>query len=85
MRDLVGRSRGASTNEVRESLAKASLSLEDFAHLISPAAIELLEAMSRDKKNQGGRLWLVLPRAIGRVELTDAAGEADVRAVLAAL
>jgi 2-iminoacetate synthase len=47
LRDLVGRSRGASTNEVRESLAKASLSLEDFAHLISPAAIELLEAMSR--------------------------------------
>jgi 3-dehydroquinate synthase len=45
----------------------------------------LLEAMSRDKKNQGGRVWLVLPRAVGRVELTDAASEADVRTVLAAL
>lgn len=31
----------------------------------------LLEAMSRDKKNQGGRIRLVLPRSIGRVELTD--------------
>lgn len=36
---------------------------------LNPAA--LLEAMSRDKKNQGGRIRLVLPRSIGRVELTD--------------
>ena len=45
----------------------------------------LLEAMGRDKKNRGGRIRFVLPRSIGRVELTDAAGEADVRAVLATL
>ncbi len=45
----------------------------------------LLAAMGRDKKNRGGRIRFVLPRSIGRVELTDAAGEADVRAVLAAL
>ncbi len=42
----------------------------------------LLEAMGRDKKNRDGRLRFVLPRAIGQVELTDAAQEADVRAVL---
>ena len=41
--------------------------------------------MGRDKKNRGGRVRFVLPRSIGRVELTDAAGEADVRAVLATL
>jgi 3-dehydroquinate synthase len=45
----------------------------------------LLEAMSRDKKNRGGRLRFVLPRSIGHVELTDAADEADVRSVLASL
>jgi 3-dehydroquinate synthase len=45
----------------------------------------LLEAMGRDKKNRGGRIRFVLPRAIGRVDLTDAASEADVRAVLAEL
>ena len=28
--------------------------------------------MSRDKKNQQGKIRFVLPRAIGRVELTDA-------------
>ena len=45
----------------------------------------LLAAMARDKKNRGGKIRFVLPRSIGRVELTDAAGEDDVRAVLATL
>ena len=39
--------------------------------------------MGRDKKNRGGKIRFVLPRSIGKVELTDAAGEDDVRAVLA--
>jgi 3-dehydroquinate synthase len=47
--------------------------------------VRLIEAMGRDKKNRNGRLRFVLPRSIGRVELTDAAGEADVRAILATL
>ena len=33
----------------------------------------LLEAMSRDKKNRRGKLRFVLPRSIGKVELTDEA------------
>src|SRR5881296_3869540 len=41
------RSLAASTNTVRSSLAKAKLSLSDFAHLISPAAAELLEPLGR--------------------------------------
>jgi 3-dehydroquinate synthase len=45
----------------------------------------LIEAMSRDKKNQRGRLRFVLPRSMGQVELTDAASETDIRAVLEAL
>ena len=45
----------------------------------------LIDAMSRDKKNQKGKTRFVLPRAIGRVELTDAPTDADVRAVLAGL
>jgi 3-dehydroquinate synthase len=42
----------------------------------------LLEAMTRDKKNQGGKIRLVLPRAIGRVELTDAPTAEDIRRAL---
>jgi 3-dehydroquinate synthase len=42
----------------------------------------LLEAMTRDKKNRGGKVRFVLPRGLGRVELTDAPTEADIRAVL---
>jgi 2-iminoacetate synthase len=45
--DLVQRSLTASTSAARASLGKAELSLSDFAHLISPAAAELLEPLSR--------------------------------------
>jgi 3-dehydroquinate synthase len=51
-----------------------------------PAALDrdaLLEAMARDKKNVRGRIRFILPRCLGRVELTDAPSEADVRHVLA--
>jgi 3-dehydroquinate synthase len=43
----------------------------------------LIEAMGRDKKNRCGQIRFILPRALGRVELTDAPSEADVRHVLA--
>jgi 3-dehydroquinate synthase len=42
----------------------------------------LIEAMTRDKKNQKGKIRFVLPRQVGRVELTDAPGEIDVRSAL---
>lgn len=42
----------------------------------------LLDAMTRDKKNRGGRVRFVLPRSIGRVELTDAATTDDLRPIL---
>jgi 3-dehydroquinate synthase len=45
----------------------------------------LLSAMSRDKKNRGGRIRFVLPREIGRVELTDAASTDDLQTVLESL
>ena len=41
--------------------------------------------MARDKKNRRGKIRFVLPRSIGKVELTDAAGPDDVRAVLSTL
>ncbi|MBI4663025.1 MAG: 2-iminoacetate synthase ThiH [Verrucomicrobia bacterium] len=44
---LSQRSRTAALAAARESLGKTKLSLTDFAHLISPAASELLEPMSR--------------------------------------
>ena len=44
---LVQRSLTASTQAARASLDKARLSLDDFAHLISPAGAELLEPLSR--------------------------------------
>lgn len=44
---LVRKSRTADAAAVRESQAKPRLSLMDFAHLISPAAAESLEVLSR--------------------------------------
>jgi 2-iminoacetate synthase len=44
---LIERSLNASTEAVRASMGKAELSLNDFAHLISPAGAELLEPLSR--------------------------------------
>ena len=43
----------------------------------------LIDAMGRDKKNQRGQIRFILPRALGRVELTCAPTESDVRQVLA--
>jgi 2-iminoacetate synthase len=43
---LVKRSLAASALSVRDSMGKSKLSLNDFAHLISPAATRLLEALS---------------------------------------
>jgi len=47
LESLVKRSQTAGIQAVRESMAKAKLSLADFAHLISPAAAEFLEHMGR--------------------------------------
>jgi 2-iminoacetate synthase len=44
---LLQRSLTASTAAARASLGKSELSLNDFAHLISPAGAELLEPLSR--------------------------------------
>jgi 2-iminoacetate synthase len=44
---LVKRSVEASLQAARGSLAKASLTLADFAHLLSPAAAELLEPLTQ--------------------------------------
>ena len=44
---LLERSLKASTQAARACLGKTELSLNDFAHLISPAAAELLEPLSR--------------------------------------
>jgi 3-dehydroquinate synthase len=46
---------------------------------------KMIAAMGRDKKNRLGKIRFVLPRSIGRVELSDAAAEADIRAALLAL
>jgi 3-dehydroquinate synthase len=47
-------------------------------------ANHLIDAMSRDKKNRRGKIRFVLPRSLGKVELTDAAGVDDILAVLTA-
>jgi 3-dehydroquinate synthase len=44
----------------------------------------LIDAMGRDKKNQRGQIRYILPHALGRVELTAAPTENDVRRVLGA-
>ena len=47
---LVQRSLTASTSAARASLGKAETTLSDFAHLISPAATDLLEPLSQRSK-----------------------------------
>jgi len=47
VRSLMQRSLAAGAMAVRESLSRPRLSLTDFAHLISPAASEFLETLSR--------------------------------------
>jgi 2-iminoacetate synthase len=47
LQDLVDRSRKASSAAVRRSIGKTSVTLDDFAHLISPAAGEMLEPLGR--------------------------------------
>jgi 2-iminoacetate synthase len=46
LQPLVKRSLAANANSVRENLSKTKFSLNDFAHLISPAAGALLETLS---------------------------------------
>ena len=70
---------GASASERVRRLVEG-FGLPTAAPGLDPDA--LLEAMSRDKKNQKGKIRFVLPRDIGRVELTDTPTEADIRAVL---
>jgi 3-dehydroquinate synthase len=48
-------------------------------------SVALIDAMGRDKKNLKGKTRFVLPRELGRVELTDAPGEADVREVVSSV
>jgi 3-dehydroquinate synthase len=48
-------------------------------------AEKLVAAMARDKKNRQGKVRFVLPRSIGKVELTDTASPDDIRAVLSSL
>jgi 3-dehydroquinate synthase len=71
-----------------EVTARIAALLERFGLPVTAPGLDqaaLLEAMSRDKKNQKGKTRFVLPHAIGRVELTDLPTEADIRAVLAEL
>ena len=69
-----------------EVTARLVALLERFGLPISAPGFDpeaLLDAMSRDKKNQKGKTRFVLPRCLGRVELTDAPTDADIRAALA--
>lgn len=68
-----------------ETGKRVSAIVERFGLPVSAPGLDpdaLIETMSRDKKNQKGKTRFVLPRAIGKVELTDAPTEDDVRAVL---
>lgn len=48
-------------------------------------ASALIDAMSRDKKNQKGKTRFVLPRELGRVELTEGPSQGEIREVIASL
>ncbi|WP_422930701.1 3-dehydroquinate synthase [Singulisphaera sp. PoT] len=69
---------GSITRRVTELLERFGLPV----HVRGLDQDALIEAMTRDKKNQKGKTRFVLPRRIGLVELTDAADEALIRSVL---
>jgi len=67
-----------------DATARLVALLERFGLPVAAPGLDpdaLIDAMGRDKKNRGGRIRFVLPRAIGRVELTDEADEGDIRSV----
>jgi 3-dehydroquinate synthase len=71
-----------------EVTLRLSRLLERFGLPVAISGLDpdrLIDAMGRDKKNQRGKVRFVLPRALGHVELTDAASPDDVHAVLTAL
>jgi 3-dehydroquinate synthase len=59
------------------------LGLPTVAPGLDPDA--LLDAMTRDKKNQKGRIRFVLPHGIGQVDLTDSPIVGDIRDLLVAM
>lgn len=63
----IGRLDAAAVDRLRRLVVRSGL--PDRAPGLDPAA--LIEAMSRDKKNRGGRIGFVLPNAIGSVELSN--------------
>ena len=59
------------------------LGLPNASPGLDPEALR--DAMTLDKKNRGGRIRYVLPRGIGRVELTDKPSSDDLGAVIAGM
>jgi 3-dehydroquinate synthase len=76
---------GWTTRDVVPRLAHL---LERFGLPVKAPGLDLgtlKRAMGRDKKNRLGKIRFVLPREIGRVELTDSPGEELVQSVLETL
>jgi 3-dehydroquinate synthase len=73
------------TGEVVERQVRllTELGLPIQAQGLDPGALK--QAMTSDKKNRLGKIRFVLPRSIGKVELTDLPGEDALHDVLAAL
>lgn len=76
--ERLGRVDAQFTTRQRELLATLGLPVE----LPSIECDSIIRSMARDKKVQHGRLRLVLPSAMGHVELVGDVDPADVRAVL---
>ncbi len=75
----LGRADAADATRLARLLTRLGLPLQ--APPLDAAA--LLAAMRLDKKNEGGRLRLILWRGIGQAEIVDAVAEDEVAAVLA--
>ncbi len=74
---------GVAGPEVAEAIEKILLAYELPVSIPREYEPNILHAyLQTDKKTVGGRVFFVLPEAIGRVRITDQVAEADVDAVL---
>jgi len=78
----LGTARGALADRDRQALADVIASLGPLPPIADISASQVLDAMQHDKKMVAGRLYYVLPIAIGATTIVDDVSEKEMRTTL---
>jgi len=78
----LARARGALADTERRALADLIASLGPLPPIADIPSSQMIEAMQHDKKMVAGRLYFVLPTAIGATTIVDDVSEKEIRAAL---